>query len=96
MFAVRCKAIGEHASSRAGADDDVVKFQEAVIGLHQRLAVCSRQDLGRLDGGINTVWTATAFIRGIDCIAEFRTQSDSAILNSYSDRAVSRRRGLRP
>jgi hypothetical protein len=56
--------------------------------LHQRLAVCSRQDLGRLDGGINTVWTATAFIRGIDCIAEFRTQSDSAILNSYSDRAV--------
>jgi hypothetical protein len=31
MFAVRAQAVGEHASRRAGTDDDVIEFGSIVI-----------------------------------------------------------------
>jgi hypothetical protein len=40
--AVRAQAVGEHASGRAGTDNDVVELVCAVIGMHQRPAVHSK------------------------------------------------------
>jgi hypothetical protein len=44
IFAVRAQTVGQHASGRPRAHDDVVEFDRAVIGMHQRLTHVQRRE----------------------------------------------------